>query len=146
MAKMKMLLAVLSLTLLMGCSPKSPTEEAEAKALFAAKAWLAIVDEGKYDQSWDLADGYFQTVVSKAQWVESLTKIRQPMGGVVQRSKMSQMFTTSLPGAPEANYVQIQFQTTFPGNLVTLERITPVQGKDGQWRVAGYYIFEVRKK
>jgi hypothetical protein len=49
-------------------------------------------------------------------------------------------FATSLPGAPDGEYVIIQFATSFENKTSAVETITPMMDKDGQWRVSGYYI------
>jgi ribosomal protein S17E len=34
----------------------------------------------------------------------------------------------------------MQFETSFEAKKTTIETVTFMQGKDGQWRAAGYYI------
>ena len=47
---------------------------------------------------------------------------------------------TELPGAPDGQYVAIQFTTPFENKRVAVETITPMLEDDGDWRVAGYFI------
>ncbi len=47
---------------------------------------------------------------------------------------------TSLPGAPDGEYVVIQYNTEFENKKVAIETITPMLDDDGKWRVSGYYI------
>jgi hypothetical protein len=47
---------------------------------------------------------------------------------------------TQLPGAPDGQYVIIQYDTTFENKRKAIETITPMFDKDGIWRVSGYYI------
>ncbi len=47
---------------------------------------------------------------------------------------------TSLPGAPDGEYVVIQIQTSFENKKSAVETITPMLDKDGRWRVSGYQI------
>ena len=46
----------------------------------------------------------------------------------------------SLPGAPDGEYVVIQYATTFENKKSAIETITPMLDGDGKWRVSGYYI------
>jgi hypothetical protein len=46
----------------------------------------------------------------------------------------------TLPGAPDGEYVVIQYQTAFQNKKSAIETVTPMLDKDGHWRVAGYYI------
>jgi hypothetical protein len=53
---------------------------------------------------------------------------------------VSAKFARSLPGAPDGEYVVIQFTTSFDGKAVATETVTPMKDPDGHWRVSGYYI------
>ena len=109
-------------------------------ALAAAENWLAIIDKGEYAESWKEAAEYFKTAVSQNQWVNSLQAVRKPLGKVNFRTVKSTTYKTSLPGAPDGEYVVIQFTTTFENKKSALETVTPMKDKDGKWRVAGYFI------
>ena len=50
------------------------------------------------------------------------------------------VYKTSVPGAPDGEYVVIQFQTIFEHKASAIETVTPSKEKDGAWRVSGYYI------
>ncbi len=118
----------------------SQTADKEKAAVTAAKKWLALVDGGKYSESWDQAAVYFRGAVSNEQWVQSLTAIRNPLGGTVSRKLKSAVYKTSLPGAPDGEYVVIQFDTSFRNKKRAVETVTPMRESDGAWRVSGYYI------
>ena len=115
-------------------------KEAKAAALKAATAWLELVDEGSYGQSWDQAAGLFKRAVTKEQWRTQITAIRPPLGKVVSRVLDSARYTESLPGVPDGEYVVIQYRTEFENKKSALETITPLADPDGVWRVAGYFI------
>jgi hypothetical protein len=109
-------------------------------AVDAAQSWLAIVDQGKYRDSWDAAAQYFKDKVPQGQWESSLRQIRPPFGKVVAREVSNVQYTTHLPGAPTGEYVIIQFKTDFEDKHGSIETITPMLDKDGTWRVSGYFI------
>jgi hypothetical protein len=109
-------------------------------AITAAHAWLSLVDSSKYSESWDEAAELFRAAVAKDQWQKSLKAIRSPLGKVVERKLKSKQYTRSLPGAPDGEYVVIQYETTFEKKRSAIETITPMLDKDGKWRVSGYYI------
>jgi hypothetical protein len=71
---------------------------------------------------------------------ESLRAARKPLGELVSRKLKSANFMTSLPGAPDGEYVVLQFETAFENKKSAVETITPMLEKDGKWRVSGYYI------
>jgi len=113
---------------------------AEKAALTSSVAWLALVDGGKYSQTWDQAAEYFKNAITREQWIASLKAARTPLGKVVVRKIKSKKYARSLPGAPDGEYVVIQYETQFEKKKSAIETVTPMLDKDGQWRVSGYYI------
>ena len=127
-----------------GCTKKdeagAPGAAGTEDAIAAANAWLAIVDEGRYGDSWDQACEYFRDVVPKQQWERQAAGVRTPLGGVVSRKLDSANYTTQLPGAPDGEYVVIQYKTSFENKATAIETVTPMRDPDGTYRVSGYYI------
>jgi hypothetical protein len=111
-----------------------------ASAQAAAKSWLALVDAGEYSQSWEQAAGLFQAAVSKPNWQSSVKGVRSPLGSLKSRAIKSATFTRSLPGAPDGEYVVIQYESRFENKEAAIETVTPLREKDGSWKVSGYFI------
>lgn len=124
------------------CSPLAlaQTSEKETAAIAAAKEWLDLVDSSHYGQSWKQAADYFRTSVTKEEWRDSLMAVRTPLGRVRSRNIKSAVPVSSLPGAPDGDFVVIQFETSFKSKESAVETVTPMLEKDGRWRVTGYYI------
>jgi len=134
-----LVLLFLGILNLFGCSkPSNP--EAEADALAAAEAWLALVDSGQYAESWDEAAQYFKGAVPKDKWLQTMNAARTPFGKNISRKLKSKHYKTSLPGAPDGEYVVIKFKASFENKKSAIETITPMLDKDGTWRVSGYYM------
>lgn len=112
----------------------------EKDAVSAAKVWLTMVDEGKYADSWQNTATYFRNTVPQSQWEQSLQAIRTPLGKVVSRRVNTKSYKTSLPGAPDGEYLVIQFATSFANKKSSVETVTPMLENDGTWRVSGYFI------
>ncbi len=121
-----------------GCSQSHP--EAERAAVEAAQSWLSVVDSEEYGSSWDEAADYFKGAVSTEQWQQTMEAVRKPLGNTVSRVLKSKRYHTSLPGAPDGEYVVIQFNTSFDNKKSAIETVTPMKDEDGKWRVSGYYI------
>ncbi len=134
---------VVALTLLvlsmLVCGVFGETEK-EKQAIVKAKAWLALVDSGDYEKSWENASSLFRSAVDQAGWKQALGATRAPLGKVATREVKSAEFATSLPGAPDGEYVVIQFSTKFEMKNAAIETVTPMLDKDGTWRVSGYFI------
>ena len=116
------------------------SSEAETAAVEAARSWLSLVDAGKYAQSWEEAAQFFKGTVPREQWVQTMQSGRKPFGKNLARELKSSDYETSLPGAPDGEYVVIQFNASFEKKKSAVETVTPMLDSDGQWRVSGYYM------
>jgi hypothetical protein len=121
-------------------SDKQVNEQWVTAANEAAKAWLQLVDQGQYGESWLQAAEYFKKVVNEEQWETTIKAVRKPLGKALSRKVSNSTYTTTLPGAPDGQYVVIQFDTSFENKQNAVETVTPMMDTDGQWRVSGYYI------
>jgi hypothetical protein len=115
-------------------------DSVEKLANAAAETWLALVDQGEYAESWRQAAAYFRNAVPEKQWVESMVGFRKPLGHVISRRLISRIYTKTLPGAPDGQYVVLQYETSFESKESAVETVTPMLDKDKTWRVSGYYI------
>ena len=117
-------------------------QEAEAifKAEEVAQRWLVIVDSGEYSQSWEQSAASFQTKVPKSNWESSILVARSAIGPLKARTLKSVTFTKSLPGAPDGEYVVIQYDSQFANKASAIETAVPMREKDGSWKISGYFI------
>ena len=102
--------------------------------------WLALTDTGQYESSWDSASSLFKAAVAKDDWEKSLSAVRTPIGALETREMAASKFSTTLPGAPDGEYVVFQFSSSFANKAAALETVTAMKDTDGAWRVAGYFI------
>jgi len=115
-------------------------ENREEAAQSAAEAWLKLVDEAKYDESWNQAAKLFKGAVTQEQWRQAAGGVRAPLGKLVSRKLKSRQYTETLPGAPDGKYVLIQYDSVFSAKQAAVETITPMLDADGVWRVSGYFV------
>jgi len=120
--------------------PALANETAEKRAMEASDTWLKLIDNSQYAKSWETAAELFKNAVGKEQWNQSLNAVRKPLGKVMKRTVRSKQYTTSLPGAPDGEYVVIQYETFFENKKSSVETVTLMLDMDGKWRVSGYYI------
>jgi len=106
----------------------------------AAKTWLGLVDAKQYKESWVEAAPFFKDRITENDWVKMISLARGPFGEVKSRELKAAKFATSLPGAPDGEYVVIQFKTSFANKADAIETITPMKDDKGVWRVSGYFI------
>jgi CHASE3 domain sensor protein len=60
-------------------------ESKEESAQKAAESWLALVDAGKYSESWEEAAQLFKERVTKQHWEAALKSVRSPLGKLKSR-------------------------------------------------------------
>jgi Protein of unknown function (DUF4019) len=121
-----------------GSAPAAPDQEKAASS--AAKTWLALVDAGKYSDSWKEAATLFKSHIEQQQWEQALTKVRKPQGNLTSRKQKSATHKTSLPGAPDGDYFVLEFDTSFTKLPAAVETVTLALDKDGAFRTVGYLI------
>ena len=98
------------------------------------------MDNEQYEASWEQAAELFKRAVTKEQWQQAASGVRKPLGPLVSRKLKSRQYTEQLPGAPDGQYVLIQFDAVFENKAAAVETVTPMLDPDGTWRVSGYYI------
>ncbi|HET6461275.1 MAG TPA: DUF4019 domain-containing protein [Syntrophales bacterium] len=112
----------------------------ETAAVSVAEKWLSAVDVGEYAISWKEAAEFFRNAITPKQWEQAMQAARKPLGKLISRKVQTKIYKNSLPGAPDGQYVVIQFETSFENKKTAIETVTPMMDKDGKWRVSGYYI------
>jgi hypothetical protein len=134
--------AVIAFVVGMFTLPAAHSQDTDSvgQAKVAATQWIALADAGDYAASWDQAASAFRVVIAKPNWSSAMLSVRSPLGTVKSRKLKSAEFTKSLPGAPDGEYVVIQFETTFENKVGAVETVTPMKDKDGTWRISGYFI------
>ncbi len=117
---------------------KSPLIEAkEAAAAQNAEAWLKLLDSGDYGKAWDQCGALFRDRVTRQQWVEGLPKDRAALGKLNSRKLEGIAYRTSMPGAPEGEYVMTRFFAEYEKNP-KVEEIVSLMYVDGAWKPIGY--------
>ena len=123
-----------------GLDKVTKADAATKSAITNARNWLAIVDDADYARSWEQAAAVFKAAVTSAKWGAAVKAVRTPLGKLLSRRVLSAKYATSLPGAPDGEYVVIQFEASFENKKNAIETVTPMKDADGKWRVSGYYI------
>jgi hypothetical protein len=122
------------------CAQATAQQKPEQLAQQSSESWLALVDSGKYAESWQECAQIFQASVTKEQWQSALRASRDPLGKLLWRKLKGATYTKNLPGAPDGEYVVIHYESSFEHKQAAVETVTPMLDKDGKWRVSGYYI------
>lgn len=111
----------------------------ELAAQTAAEKWLALLDRGEYGAAWDECAKLFRDRVTRQQWVESLPANRAGFGAAKARKVEFVGYKSSIPGAPEGQYVTVRFRTAFETKENAEEQVTLIL-EENLWRPTGYFI------
>lgn len=119
---------------------EAPVEIPGAKASeAAAQAWLKLVDEEHYVDSWNAASQILQFTMPRDEWVRVLNSVRRPKGLVSTRTLLNQIPAKDPRNMAPGNYMIILYQTSFSARNAK-ELLTLYQGQDGNWRVVTYMV------
>lgn len=119
---------------------EKPDPQKASKAKAAAEEFLDLVDQGQYQESWQVAAAPLREKVSLEEWVRHLEKARVRSGGLVERRQDDIAFSTMAKDSPEGEYIVLKYESRFEAGGQLEETITVMLDQNGNWRVAGYFM------
>lgn len=111
-----------------------------ADASVAADAWLMHIDAGDDAAAWRDGSSLFRQMVTEAQWAEAHGKLTSVLGRPLERWLRDTEHLTSVPGAPDGEYVLMRYDTRFERKQEAVETVVTMLDTDGAWRVGGYFV------
>ncbi len=145
-----MILGVLLMTLVFGLlaltalsdgasipAPPPPTAQVahDGEVVDTARQWLALVDQGQWDASYQATAASFRKMNTAQVWAAASEQARVPLGAMISRILISQ---ENLP-APPYGYEVVKFRTAFANKADAVETVS-LDREDGRWRVVGVTI------
>src|SRR5262249_9792168 len=106
----------------------------------SVKPWLALIDAGKYAESWNTASDAFKKAITKEKWAASVKPARDPLGKVKTRKIKLSVYAKDPPNAPKGEYITLQYDTEFAKKAGAVETLSMLKDRDGKWRPGGYFI------
>ncbi len=137
---LKVLCFVCVVFVVAGCASDEDHGGKEQAAVAAAEKWLERVDAGEYRTSWQEASEVFRASMTADRWEQSMRKVHAPLGKLLSREVRSKKYMSPLPGAPDGEYVIVEFDASYENRRQAVETVTPMLEKSGEWRVSGYYM------
>lgn len=121
-------------------TPAASTREAvapakETAATRAASAWLALLDDARWQESWAATGQSFQSLNTVAAWQAASEQARVPLGRMLSRQLLSE---ADVP-APPKGYCMVRFRTDFENRRDAIETVS-LDREGGNWKVVGVYI------
>ena len=116
-----------------------PTSPAIAAADAAARTWLVLVDEEKFEQAWISASNTLQTTASPQKLKAALKDARSDLDSLGMRTLVGFRPVANPPGAAPGDYVILQYRLQGSPEWSALETVVPRE-EDGIWRVTAYAV------
>lgn len=135
----KLIICALALAIILVSGAVQAQQKPEAKAVQSAKSWLALVDAGKYDQSWDVTARYIKDKITKEQWATAIEQARTQAGALKSRRFTGTQVRTDPKGLPPGQYVAVKYASQFD-KLPSATEVVAFKLEGGQWRVVGYFV------
>ena len=115
------------------------TAPAAPAPVAAAGTWLAMLDHGRWPQSWASSGALFHRQSTAQQWAVMAGAVRSPLGAALSRKLVSDQKTHRLPGAPDGDYAVLRYDTRFVHKAAAVETVVLAR-EAGAWKVDGYFI------
>jgi Protein of unknown function (DUF4019) len=110
-------------------------QAAERQAL----GFLGYLDQGRYADSYAYTGMLIRAQLDRDKFSAQIGKARTGTGALQSRELIDASYATTVPGAPDGEYVVLHYHASFAIRQDTVETVTLAFAK-GYWRVVGYYI------
>ena len=114
-------------------TPAAAARTAEVEA--AARAFLTLIDQGNWDESYARTTASFHKLNTAKVWADVSAKVRPPLGPVVSRTLIGH---DDVPTPPHG-YEIVKFRTSFANKPDAVEKVS-LERTGAEWQVAGVWI------
>ena len=118
-------------------SSPSPSVVDKQAAQLVAKEFLALMDEGMYEEGWETFD-LSDRSLTENQWTDLSNRYRAPLGRLKSRTLENATNADNPPGAPPGKYISLLYQSSFQEGQQRVENLVLKLDTDGHWKMFGY--------
>jgi Protein of unknown function (DUF4019) len=121
--------------------PAAPDQHAteERAAEREALGFLGYLDHGRYADSYAYTGMLIRAQYNSDAFAKEVEHARVDVGALLSRNLIDAAYATTVPGAPEGEYVVLHYAAGFANRQQAVETVT-LAFANGYWRVSGYYI------
>lgn len=113
--------------------PATPPEAVQS----VAQEWLALLDERKFEESWEEATPFFRERIDQSQWTQRGTRLVDSLGTSARRTLTAAHRRDSLRRTA-GPFIVLTYRTI--RNETPLEELLVLGQNDDEWRVTGYRV------
>ena len=115
----------------------SPAQQAEAEQ--AARGYLAMIDRGEIDKTWDQAGSALRAQSNKLAWTSVINITHKTLGISAERQVEGFGFSSQIDASvPVGEYVLVQFKSV-SGRTTATEKVV-MQKEQSVWKIVGYFV------
>jgi DNA-binding CsgD family transcriptional regulator len=115
--------------------PVADDAKPNPEVLEVTRQWLALVDQGKWDDSYRTMGSAFQKLNTPQVWADASDKMRAQLGALISRTFLSEQ---NLP-APPYGYEVVKFRANYANKANAVETVT-LEREGDAWRIVGMII------
>ncbi|HJR72459.1 MAG TPA: DUF4019 domain-containing protein [Luteimonas sp.] len=120
-------------------APTAGTAAEQEEAAAAARRYLALIDQEKYDETWRQAGPALRDETNNFLWRNTLKLTHKAFGTPANREIEGFGFSTRIEAnVPVGEYVLVQFKSP-SGNTTATEKVV-MQKEAGAWKIVGYFV------
>lgn len=118
------------------CLPLAADDNAAAKK--ASSAFLALVDAGNYKGAYQASADIVKQSVKEDDFAAQVKAVRDQLGPVKSRKLIQAIPGDQVAKNAPGKFILCKYSTDFANKKGVTELVSPMQGADGTWKVAGY--------
>lgn len=120
--------------------PAQNSDEETKSALAVAKAWIAQIDTGHYDESYASGSNALHEKIPGPQWTAILGTLRPQWGDLVSRTEVKHVYKAEGVEGLDGTCFLITYESTFKKlDTIAQEQVVLIK-ENGHWRGAGYAL------
>ena len=120
-------------------APTAGTPSEQEQAAEAARRYVALIDQEKYDETWRDAGPALRDTTNSFVWRNTLKLTHKAFGTPSNRQIEGFGFSTRINvKVPVGEYVLVQFKSP-SGNTTATEKVV-MQKEAGAWKIVGYFV------
>jgi hypothetical protein len=93
--------------------------------------WIKMVDEKKFDQSWELAAPFFKNAITKEEWAKAASLVDKRFGKIIKREPIETLVS--------GDRAEVRFKSDYLNLSATTETLSLINA-NGKWSVIGYTL------
>lgn len=138
------LLVLVLVPILLAMAYRAPASAQDQEVWRPAAAWLGLLDNRNFAESWNQAARVFRARITAEAWARQAAALKDRSGDPTYRELMHIEDVTDPTGVPAGEYIRLHFECRCTRAGVIQEYLLMVDEGARGWRVASYRVETTR--